>query len=106
MPQEIERPAQEVVRIVEKGEVFFESPTLDLDLLLAQAQAGVDANDLYQADVWLNRFHLLLQEKYQREDITSQDAWIICRATQMGMEELKKNLPASVMLVKSMDSTS
>lgn len=96
---EFTRPAEQVVRILNDDQtVFLEARTIELDMLLAKAQAGTDPVDPFSIDIWVDRFKGLLEETYKLENITRQDAWIVSRAVNASMHSLKKTLPFYPML--------
>ena len=98
---EFVRPDNLVVSIKNKdGSTYLEAPAIELDMLLSKAQAGLDPTDPFNVDTWVDRFRELLLETYDcldEENLSRQDAWIICRATNCTIDSLKKNLPPLLM---------
>jgi hypothetical protein len=98
---EITRPDTFVIKITNKdGSTYLEDEAINLDLLLSKAQAGINLEDAFATEVWLDRFRDLLVEEYESlQVVTRQDAWLIVRTINTTMASLKKSLPESLTLL-------
>lgn len=79
------------VKNPETGEVLFKAELLLLNQLLALSQQDLNTRDVMNVTTYCERYASLLNEKFQRTDITPTFAWLLASAITAKLTELKEN---------------
>lgn len=101
---EFVQAASQIVIKDSQGNVLLDVEPFDIDVLISQAQEGLDCSQAAHLSAWVQRLSDLIFEQFDVR-LTRTVTWQLVEATRMTMFDMKKKLHDTPTLPSSTEST-
>lgn len=98
----VQCPSQIIIRDSE-GNVILDVEPFDIDVLVAEAQEGIDTSAISSTIIWIQRLQQRINEQFE-VNLTRTQTWQLYEAVRHVMYSIKKNILATQTLPNSTES--